>query len=275
MTDLNFDSDQVLTGGYIGATTGSQGNLSRPGYKVQITKGENSFAITNTRIAKRAFEFIKVWKDSENALKLRGDFLRVALFREENGSEKELAYIDIPTYKPDDNNTLTSGDALKAFFSNNGAYYPAYDENGQSYQYSVKEYICKGTYTSGEQVLADGEAETAADSNEEVKINATTETTTTGYVVDKFTEDTSYELLAADALLALKAGNCDAIVIDYTMANASCGTGDYADLCIVKDIEMAGELYAIGFRTGSDVTPEMNTIRVDFIAVSPAEPASA
>ena len=64
----------------------------------------------------------------------------------------------------------------------------------------------------------------------------------------------------ADALLALKAGNCDAIVIDYTMANASCGTGDYADLCIVKDIEMAGELYAIGFRTGSDVTPEMNTI---------------
>ena len=204
MTDLNFDSDQVLTGGYIGATTGSQGNLSRPGYKVQITKGENSFAITNTRIAKRAFEFIKVWKDSENALKLRGDFLRVALFREENGSEKELAYIDIPTYKPDDNNTLTSGDALKAFFSNNGAYYPAYDENGQSYQYSVKEYICKGTYTSGEQVLADGEAETAADSNEEVKINATTETTTTGYVVDKFTEDTSYELLAADAALNRK-----------------------------------------------------------------------
>ena len=75
-------------------------------------------------------------------------------------------------------------------------------------------------------------------------------------------ESTTYTGAAsqADALLALKAGNCDAIVIDYTMANASCGTGDYTDLCMVNDIEMAGELYAIGFRTGSDVTPEMNTI---------------
>ncbi|WP_026662278.1 Cna B-type domain-containing protein [Butyrivibrio proteoclasticus] len=201
ITKLSFDADQVLTGGYISGLYGSQGSLSKPGYKVQINRDENSFTITNTRVARRAFKFTKVWKDSDNALKLRGDFLRVALFREEGGSEKEIAYIDIPTYRPEDSTTLSSGDALTVLFDNNEEYFPAYDENGQSYVYSIKEYICKGAYTSGEQILTDGAAENEALSREEVKVNATTETTTTGYVVEKFTEDTSYQLLAADEAL--------------------------------------------------------------------------
>lgn len=70
----------------------------------------------------------------------------------------------------------------------------------------------------------------------------------------------------ADALLALKAGNCDAIVIDYTMAYASVGSGDYADMMILEDIELANEEYAIGFRLGSDMTDKVNAIIEEMIA---------
>ena len=63
-----------------------------------------------------------------------------------------------------------------------------------------------------------------------------------------------------DALVALNAGNYDAIVIDYTMAKASVGSGDFADLCIVEGIELANEEYAIGFRVGSDMTDKVNSI---------------
>lgn len=69
----------------------------------------------------------------------------------------------------------------------------------------------------------------------------------------------------ADALLALKAGNYDAIVIDYTMACASVGTGDYADMMILEDISLANEEYAIGFRVGSDMTEKVNAIIQELI----------
>lgn len=64
----------------------------------------------------------------------------------------------------------------------------------------------------------------------------------------------------ADALLGLKAGNYDAIVIDYTLANASVGTGDYTDMVILEDVRLADELYAIGFRVGSDMTDKVNAV---------------
>ena len=70
----------------------------------------------------------------------------------------------------------------------------------------------------------------------------------------------------ADALLALKAGNYDAIVIDYTMAQASTGSGDYADLMIVDGIDLNDEQYAIGFRVGSDMTEKVNAVIEDMIA---------
>ena len=64
----------------------------------------------------------------------------------------------------------------------------------------------------------------------------------------------------ASALLALKSGNYDAIVIDYTLATASAGTGDYTELMIVDGIQLANEEYAIGFRLGSDMTEKVNTV---------------
>ena len=68
-----------------------------------------------------------------------------------------------------------------------------------------------------------------------------------------------------DALVALNAGNYDAIVIDYTMAKASVGSGDFASLQIVDGIELANEEYAIGFRVGSDMTEKVNAIIAEMI----------
>ena len=68
-----------------------------------------------------------------------------------------------------------------------------------------------------------------------------------------------------DALVALNAGNYDAIVIDYTMAKASVGSGDFAALQIVDGIELANEEYAIGFRVGSDMTAKANSVISEMI----------
>lgn len=69
----------------------------------------------------------------------------------------------------------------------------------------------------------------------------------------------------ASALLALKSGNYDAIIIDYTLATASVGSGDYADLMIVEGVQLANEEYAIGFRLGSDMTAKVNAIIQELI----------
>ena len=63
-----------------------------------------------------------------------------------------------------------------------------------------------------------------------------------------------------NAFVALLADNVDAIVVDYTMAKATCGNGDYADFVMVEGIELAKEEYAIGFRVGSDMTEKVNAI---------------
>lgn len=62
------------------------------------------------------------------------------------------------------------------------------------------------------------------------------------------------------ALLGLVAGNYDAVVIDYTMAKASVGQGDYADFIIVDSVELVNEEYAVGFRVGSDMTAKVNAV---------------
>ena len=62
----------------------------------------------------------------------------------------------------------------------------------------------------------------------------------------------------AAALLNLKSGNVDAIVVDITVANASVGSGDYADMVIVEGIELTNEMYAIGYRVGSDLIIRIN-----------------
>ena len=64
----------------------------------------------------------------------------------------------------------------------------------------------------------------------------------------------------------LKSGNVDAIVVDITVAQASVGSGDYTDMQIVEGIELTNELYAIGYRVGSDLIEESNKIIDELIA---------
>ena len=71
---------------------------------------------------------------------------------------------------------------------------------------------------------------------------------------DNYTASTSQ----ASALMELKNGTVDFIVIDYTMAKAMVGKGDYAGLSINEAIEQELEEYAIGFRKGSDFTAKVN-----------------
>lgn len=60
------------------------------------------------------------------------------------------------------------------------------------------------------------------------------------------------------ALMAVKALTSDACVVDYTVASAMVGVGDYKDLTIVEGVELSVEEYGIGFRTGSDMVEKVN-----------------
>lgn len=51
-----------------------------------------------------------------------------------------------------------------------------------------------------------------------------------------------------DALLEVKAGAAEAAVMDFVLANAMVGKGDYADLTIISGLELSVEEYGIGFR---------------------------
>ena len=71
---------------------------------------------------------------------------------------------------------------------------------------------------------------------------------------DKVTTFTSQ----ASALMELVAGNADFAVIDYQMAKAMVGSGDYAALAINGAVQPESEVYAIGARKGSDLTAKIN-----------------
>ena len=60
------------------------------------------------------------------------------------------------------------------------------------------------------------------------------------------------------ALMELIAGNADFAVIDYQMAKAMVGTGDYASLSINTAVNPESEVYAIGCRKGSTLTAKIN-----------------
>lgn len=68
------------------------------------------------------------------------------------------------------------------------------------------------------------------------------------------------------ALMGLKAGNFDAIIIDHSLAAASCGKGDYADMMILESVQLEDEYYAIGFRVDSDMIEKVNAIIDELIA---------
>ena len=70
-----------------------------------------------------------------------------------------------------------------------------------------------------------------------------------------------------DTLMEVKAGTSDAAILDYTAAKALVGEGtSYSDLMIMPTVELDAEEYAIGFRIGSDIVPEINKIIAELIA---------
>lgn len=72
--------------------------------------------------------------------------------------------------------------------------------------------------------------------------------------------------LQTSAIMAVKAMTADACVVDYTVAKAMAGNGDYADLVMITDYYLLDESYGIGFRTGSDITAEVNKITAGLVA---------
>lgn len=62
----------------------------------------------------------------------------------------------------------------------------------------------------------------------------------------------------AAALMELSSGSADFAVIDYQMAKAMVGSGDYTDLAINNAVQPEPEVYAIGCRKGSDLTEKVN-----------------
>ncbi len=62
----------------------------------------------------------------------------------------------------------------------------------------------------------------------------------------------------AKALMELSSGTADFAVIDYQMAKAMVGVGDYTDLAINEAVQPEAEVYAIGARKGSDFTAKVN-----------------
>lgn len=61
-----------------------------------------------------------------------------------------------------------------------------------------------------------------------------------------------------NAFSEVKSGAVDFIVVDILLAQNICGKGDYADLAIVDAIELDSEIYAVGFKKGSELTAKVN-----------------
>ena len=61
-----------------------------------------------------------------------------------------------------------------------------------------------------------------------------------------------------NAFTEVKSGAVEFAVVDIILAENICGNGDYTDLAIVDAIELDSEIYAIGFKKGSDLTAKVN-----------------
>jgi polar amino acid transport system substrate-binding protein len=61
-----------------------------------------------------------------------------------------------------------------------------------------------------------------------------------------------------NAFTEVKSGAVNFAVVDIILAENICGKGDYADLAIVEAIELDSEIYAVGFKKGSDLTEKVN-----------------
>ena len=61
-----------------------------------------------------------------------------------------------------------------------------------------------------------------------------------------------------DTLLEVKTGAADAAVLDFVLAGAMVGQGDYSDLMIIPDLQLSVEEYGIGFRKDSTAAEKVN-----------------
>ena len=61
-----------------------------------------------------------------------------------------------------------------------------------------------------------------------------------------------------NAFTEVKSGAVDFAVVDIVLAKNICGQADYSDLAIVEAITLDSEIYAIGFKKGSDLTAKVN-----------------
>ena len=61
-----------------------------------------------------------------------------------------------------------------------------------------------------------------------------------------------------NAFTEVKSGAVDFAVVHILLAKNICGKGDYTDLAIVDAIELESEIYAIGFKKGSNLTAKVN-----------------
>jgi len=83
---------------------------------------------------------------------------------------------------------------------------------------------------------------------------------------DPYLSQSDYTNMASqnDAVVALKNGECDGIVIDYTLAKGHISDDD-SELMVVDGIRLEEEQYAVGFRYGSDMAKRINDIFLDMI----------
>ena len=68
-----------------------------------------------------------------------------------------------------------------------------------------------------------------------------------------------------DALLEVKTGAADACVLDFVLAGATVGQGDYSDLMVIPDLQLSVEEYGIGFRKDSTLTEKVNEAMASLI----------
>lgn len=70
------------------------------------------------------------------------------------------------------------------------------------------------------------------------------------------------EIVKTDAQIntftEVKSGAVNYAVVDIVLAQNVCGKGNYANLSIVPSIQLDSEIYAVGFKKGSDLTAKVN-----------------
>ena len=65
-------------------------------------------------------------------------------------------------------------------------------------------------------------------------------------------------LKQTDCLFEVNAGTADFAVLDAQLAKSYAGKGDYASIVIIDELSSDVEYYAIGFKTGSELTAQVN-----------------